>query len=173
MTIRCAQRGDAPAIAHVNMRAWRVAYRGLVPRAILDGLSTTERERRFRDHLDEDGRTAFTLVAERDGRLIGFCRLLTPTRDADAAPRTAEVAGLYVDPDWWRSGTGSALLAAALDRLVAGEWREVTLWVFAGNDSARAFYERHGFRPDGAEARHERTGLAMVRMRASLDGRML
>ena len=30
---------------------------------------------------------------------------------------------------------------------------EVTIWSFAANERANAFYERHGFRPDGAKKR--------------------
>ena len=32
---------------------------------------------------------------------------------------------------------------------------EVTVWSFAANERANAFYERHGFRRDGAEKREE------------------
>jgi ribosomal protein S18 acetylase RimI-like enzyme len=43
---------------------------------------------------------------------------------------------------------GARLIAAALDR-VADEAPGVCLWVFRDNARARAFYERHGFEPDG------------------------
>ncbi|MFD0822190.1 GNAT family N-acetyltransferase, partial [Micromonospora zhanjiangensis] len=41
------------------------------------------------------------------------------------------------------------LLGAAVDRLRAAGHDAATLWVFAANASARAFYARHGFTPDG------------------------
>ncbi|MEO8181149.1 MAG: GNAT family N-acetyltransferase [Deltaproteobacteria bacterium] len=48
-----------------------------------------------------------------DGRAIGFCSL-TPSRDVGAEPGTAEVSAIYVDPDHYRSGAGTALMQAAL-----------------------------------------------------------
>ncbi len=68
------------------------------------------------------------------------------SRDDDASPGTAELYGLYVDPDRWRSGTGIALWRAMLDRVGREGWDVVTLWVFRENVRARAFYEAVGFR---------------------------
>ena len=46
MIVRAAVASDAAAVARVHARSWRVAYRGLVPDAYLDGLSDdTWRER--------------------------------------------------------------------------------------------------------------------------------
>ena len=54
----------------------------------------------------------------------------------------AHIDQLFVDPDHQRTGLGSALLAAMLDR----QLRPTTLHAFAENGPARAFYERFGFR---------------------------
>ena len=43
--MRRAVEGDAAAIAAVHVRAWQVAYRGIVADAILDGLTVPDRER--------------------------------------------------------------------------------------------------------------------------------
>jgi GNAT superfamily N-acetyltransferase len=45
----------------------------------------------------------------------GTCPIATPSRDEDAGPDTAEIAALYVSPDRWRTGLGSALLDAAVN----------------------------------------------------------
>ena len=163
--VRRAGPADAAAIAQVHVRAWQVGYRGLVPNAILDAMSVADRERRWREILGrEDGASAYTLVAERDRHLIGFCSAIAPSRDDDAGARTAEIAALYVAPEHWRSGAGSALLRAALQGLRDDGWREVTLWVFAANLRARAFYEQFGFAPDGREVLDARTGREEVRL---------
>ena len=71
-----------------------------------------------------------------------------PSRDADRQ-REVEVYTLYVDPDSWGQGFGSALMA----EVPVGE--VVSLWVVERNSRAREFYGRHGFAPDGArEAGH-------------------
>jgi len=90
-------------------------------------------------------------------------------RDPDAGPRTAEVRSLFVDPGQWRSGVGTALMAHALDALAAGGYEEATLWSFDVNHRANGFYERQGFRRDGAGQRREfSAGALEVRYRRNL-----
>jgi GNAT superfamily N-acetyltransferase len=166
IAVRTAVPEDARAIADVHVRAWRVGYRGLVPDAILEGLSREAHEQRWRELLG-GSEAAFTLVAEREGRIAGFCAAMAPSRDTDADPRTCEIGAVYVDPDAWGAGAGRALLAEALRRLHAGGWEAATLWVLEGNGAARAFYARFGFAPDGATAAH-RTGARQLRLHTRL-----
>lgn len=44
----------------------------------------------------------------------------------------------------------------------------MTLWIFAENEAAMAFYRRFGFAADGAETWHERSGQKEVRLRAPI-----
>ncbi|MEJ6553652.1 hypothetical protein PQI51_01275 [Microbacterium esteraromaticum] len=44
MLIRPASVDDAHDLAVVHVRSWQQAYRGLMPQAVLDGLSIAERE---------------------------------------------------------------------------------------------------------------------------------
>ncbi len=166
-SVRPATPDDAAAIAAVHVRAWQVAYRGVVPDAILDRLSIQQRRTTWRQLL-EHGHGALTLVAERGGDVVGFCSIATPSRDDDAGEATCEVGAIYVEPSVWRAGVGAALLETALDIVRNSDWREVTLWVFAANASARVFYESFGFAPDGAEMQHQPSGQTEIRLRASL-----
>lgn len=166
--VREASAQDAGAIARVHVRSWQAAYRGLVPDAVLDGLSVEQRERTWRKLLNCDRETAFTIVAEHDGDVAGFCSVSAPSRDDDAGDRTCEVGAIYVEPGVWRTGVGRALLNTALRRVRGEGWEDATLWVLSENHAARAFYERFGFAPDGAEMQHERSGQREVRLRASL-----
>lgn len=166
--VRRAGSEDAAAIARVHVRSWQVGYRGLVPDAVLDGLSVGEREGTWRNlHSGSDG-ASFTLVAERKGDVVGFCSLVAPSRDDDAGESTCELTAMYVEPDVWRGGVASALLTEALGKVREDGWAQITLWVFAANDGGRALYDRFGLAPDGAELRHERSGQTEVRLRASL-----
>jgi ribosomal protein S18 acetylase RimI-like enzyme len=64
---------------------------------------------------------------------------------------------------------GSALIAAALEDLAARGYTEATVWSFAANDRANAFYERHEFIRDGTERREEHwANLLEVRYRRAL-----
>jgi ribosomal protein S18 acetylase RimI-like enzyme len=147
--VRRAEPGDAAAIAAVHVRAWRAAYRGLLPEAVLDSLSVEARERAW-EGLLRDGH--LTLVAEEGGEVAGFCTVVAPARDTDAPADAAELAALYVDPPRWRGGVGRELMAAAVRELDA-RWAVLTVWVIAANAAAVAFYERFGFARDGAERR--------------------
>ena len=57
---------------------------------------------------------------------------------------------MYADPSAWSTGVGAALMCAALEHLTAMRFSHVTLWVLEDNERARRFYERWGFRADGA-----------------------
>jgi GNAT superfamily N-acetyltransferase len=168
VVVRRAAEGDTFGIARVHVEAWRVAYRGLVPDAELDGISVRQRERDWHEILATGDEPSFTLVAIADGRLVGFCSCAVPSRDDDASDRTAEVAAIYVAPTEWRSGVGRILLSRAVDELRDGGWQDVTLWVFAENRPARAFYSSFGFQPDGEEMDRDRSGQIEVRLRTSL-----
>jgi len=74
-----------------------------------------------------------------------------PVRGKDLThDNRAEVYTVYVDPATWRRGIGAALLAAVDEFWRPTDVRELVLWVFEDNAEARAFYERLGWRPDGA-----------------------
>ena len=102
MTIRHARDEDARSIAEIHVRSWQAAYRGILPDELLDGLSVSERESRWRALFAAGEDLWLTLVAERDGGLTGFCSVATPSREAGATERTAEIGALYVDPSRWR-----------------------------------------------------------------------
>jgi ribosomal protein S18 acetylase RimI-like enzyme len=168
-SIRAAIPADAPAIASLNVRAWRWAYAGLVPDALLDGLSVERSEARCRRHLADPPAGMRTWVAERAGRVVGFVNV-GPSRDDDAAPETGEVYAIYVDPPDVGTGAGQALLTYALERFRQQGCRTVTLWVLVGNQRACRFYEAAGGVLDGATqvARYDGTPLDEMRYRFTL-----
>ncbi|MDX6679505.1 MAG: hypothetical protein QOE31_3557 [Solirubrobacteraceae bacterium] len=168
IAVRRARETDAPAIAHVHVLAWQAAYRGIVADAVLDGLSVVRREAIWREVLAAADGPSFTLVADREDAVAGFCSVIAPSRDDDADATTCEVAAIYVAPESWRRGVGRALLGAALHDAREDGRQQATLWVFAANHAARAFYQRLGFAPDGARMLDEHSGEQEIRMRAVL-----
>jgi len=72
---------------------------------------------------------------------------LTP---AGLAGQTGEVYAIYLAPAAWSTGTGRALMDAALAGLRVAGYQSVVLWVLTGNARARRFYGKAGFAPDGA-----------------------
>ena len=82
-------------------------------------------------------------VADLDGEVTGFAVLL-------AHRGVAELDGLFVEPNCWRQGVGSALVDEAAHR---ARQLGLTLAVTAGVE-ASGFYERCGFSLEGdAETR--------------------
>jgi GNAT superfamily N-acetyltransferase len=167
LEVRRAVLEDAAPIAAVHVRTWQVAYRGLMPDEVLDGLSVEGREEMWRQATTGDERSAVYVAVEGEV-VVGFCAVAAPSRDDDAEDGVAEIAAIYVEPDTWRTGVGRALMDAALADLRTDGWRGVTLWVLAGNRQAREFYARFGFEPDGAEMTHEGSGEKEVRLRGSI-----
>ena len=152
--IRPATPEDARPIAEVHVASWRAAYRGLLPDAYLDRLSVDEREAQRREHLDDPSGEWGTLVAEEDGRVIGFVTF-GPTRDDDAPPGTGEVPAIYLDPAVVGTGIGRDLFAEATDGLRRAGYTRATLWVLEANERARRFYEKAGWTWDGSRSSHD------------------
>jgi GNAT superfamily N-acetyltransferase len=149
LSVRWATPDDARPIAAVHIASWRAAYRGLFPDRVLDGLSLDARERDWREWLDEGGARAFTLVAERDRRIVAFCTIEMPARAEDEPGDVAAIPALYAHPDAFGTGVGGALMDAAIDVMRDAGSCEAVLWMLEGNRRAAAFYERQGWRRDG------------------------
>ena len=83
------------------------------------------------------------VVAESVSGTAGFAVIVL-------GPYEAELEGIFVEPDLWRRGVGSALVAQAVhEARCAG----LSLMVIAA-PAARGFYEKHGFSVEGeAETR--------------------
>jgi len=138
------------------VRSWQVAYRGLLPDAYLDGLRPDERAKRY-TFGSADPTQPVTLVALVEDAIRGFATTAL-ARGPEAADK-GELAGLYVDPDWWGRGIGQALLTAARGRLAEQGFKSAVLWVLDGNLRARRFYEADGWVADGAHRVEEVWGV--------------
>jgi ribosomal protein S18 acetylase RimI-like enzyme len=162
LQVRRALLDDVEAIACVHVATWRVAYRGLMPDAVIEANSEARRAELWRSILQSAEHGVY--VALIGGAVAGFCEAIA-SRDADAARDTGEIAAIYVAPARWRAGIGSALIAAAVEHAERAGQRELTLWVLDTNASARRFYERQGFHADGACTEQMRLGHTLRELR--------
>jgi GNAT superfamily N-acetyltransferase len=149
----------------VTAAGWRAGYRDIVAPDRLADLPIERWRHEIGVGLKRPVNDAFTYVAETDGGFAGYCYVAAPSREADLGPEAAELVAMYVDPDHWRQGVGDALMRAALERLAGLPYQQAVLWTFKENSRAIAFYERYGWRPDGAEKIHPRTGEPAARFR--------
>lgn len=137
-TVRPAVPDDAESIVDVRLAGWRAAFAHLLSPQFLAGLPRDEE--RWRDGLAR-ARRSRTVVVEHDGQVVGYA-FAGPSPEEDS-PRPWMLYHLYQYPTMHGSGTGQALLDAAI------EDRPTMLWTAEDNPRAIAFYRRNGFQPDG------------------------
>lgn len=174
MEIRRATSADALAIATVHVRSWQAAYRGLLPQSYLDDLDPQRQRPQWDTVLESTDwpwRGTFVLYHGADassvdaaspagaeanaGAVVGFASM-SPSRDADRDPTdVGELQTLYLHPDVWREGGGSALLHAVRHECGRAGFHSATAWVLESNVGARHFYEGRGWRPDGTSKPHD------------------
>jgi RimJ/RimL family protein N-acetyltransferase len=160
LQVRRARPDDAAAIAEVHVRAWQDAYGHIFGAERLAGVTVARRLPMWRQILQDPAQTA--LVAENDaGSVVGWCTV-APSRDRDA---DGEIWGIYVLPEAWGSGAGTALLAAGVDALSESGYRKIILWVLEDNPRARRFYEREGWALDGSRKEDEFLGVLVTEVR--------
>jgi GNAT superfamily N-acetyltransferase len=164
---RDATPEDAMAVAVVHVRAWKAAYRGLLPDEFLDALTPEQRATHY-TFGSSDPADPRTMLAIADGAVAGFATTC-PSRDEDL-PEAGELGALYIDPSLQGGGVGRELLCRARERLVDEGFTEALLWVLRGNENAERFYRADGWARDGAEREEDPWGVVstVIRYRHSL-----
>jgi aryl sulfotransferase len=152
--VRAARLDDLDRVVECQELCWHEAYDGLVPARYLDDPDLPSRRRdRWRRRIAGERQ----VVVAVDGDQVVGVGSTGPRKDDDVEPGT-ELMSLYVRRAWWGRAGGSRMLTA----LLGG--RDAYLWVFEDNARARAFYARHGFRPDGAGKLDPETDLWEIRL---------
>jgi GntR family transcriptional regulator len=151
--IRVASRRDAAGIAAVHVDSWLATYAHLTKTARGTRTGLAGRVALWTRRLTSPETGCSTLVATTDSRVRGFV-YAGPTTDVDDDPSvTAQVFSIHVEPEFAGRGVGRGLMARAVASLRAAGYTAATLWVVAENRRARRFYERLGWRVDGATRR--------------------
>lgn len=168
--VRAAVPDDADRLGAIHVAGWRWAYRGIMPDALLAGLSVEERAERRRRYIEAPDRDTRTFVIEEAGSGIAGFAITGRCRDDDR-PGRAELFAIYLDPARAGTGLGLALMRHSAEDLARRGFADMSLWVLTDNVRARRFYERFGFVADGAEKSFDADGtpLAEVRYVRSLD----
>lgn len=105
------------------------------------------RRQRYEEWLAEPA--SFGLVARDAASVVVGYAIVTDLgpETTFARERVGCLESIAVLPEVRRSGVGSALLEAARAGAAERGIPELTITLFDANESARAFYARHGFRP--------------------------
>lgn len=141
--VRAATREDLPTVAAIYNAgiAERVATFETEPRSVGEIASWTSDGRPF-------------IVAEQDGRVVGFARASTYS-DRCVYSGVGEHA-VYVAPSARGSGVGVRLLRELAAECERQGFYKLTSRVFADNAASRAAHRRAGFVEVGIQRRHGR-----------------
>jgi ribosomal protein S18 acetylase RimI-like enzyme len=134
--IRAARPEDAAALSAIDAVTWTTANSPA-------GLPTEPRP-----FFRAEENSADTLVAVRDGAVLGYAKLRNPL-PLPAHAHVLEINGLAVDPAATGRGIGRALVEAAVAEAERRGARKVTLRVLGTNAAARRIYARCGFVEEG------------------------
>ena len=164
MTVRFreAGNGDIAAVAGLHADSWRRSYRGAYSDEFLDGDVDENRRTVWTERLLVAQLDRSTIVAERDGTLVGFVHTVF-----DHDPEWGSfVDNLHVTHELKRSGIGAQLMAESARAVRARATApSLYLWVLEPNTAAQAFYEARGGIRAGREDRVSPAGDLVVAFR--------
>lgn len=143
VSVRDVEKADAPRIATLARTCWRTAYADVLREETIDrALEAWYDEAVLRERIDGDG--AFLVAVGRDvgGEVLGYA---SAGREAGEDGRGIHLGSIYVHPDRWGDGVGSALLSAFLETCREAGYDRVHAIALGENDRACAFYRSRGF----------------------------
>ena len=135
VTIRWAAPADEVRLVEIDEKTWSPLVSPSPPPA---------EPAFFRPHVEP----ADTLVAELDGRVVGYALIGTPT-PLPASVRVQMIRGLAVDPAYQGQGVGRTLIDAAIAEATARGAVKLSLRVLSTNEGARRLYASAGFEVEG------------------------
>jgi ribosomal protein S18 acetylase RimI-like enzyme len=138
LRIRHATPDDEDALARLDHATWSPLHAVTPPRQPHEPFFTPRSGPG--DHL----------VAELDGRLVGYLRLGLATELASNA-HVRQIRGLAVAEEARGAGVGRALLRAAVEEARRQGARRISLRVLGHNTPARKLYESEGFVVEGVQ----------------------
>jgi GNAT superfamily N-acetyltransferase len=176
ISVRESTAGDIAAIEAVRRASWRAAYAGLIGQAHLDRATSGPLD----PPRSASSRRTLVAVTDSDPAVVGYASFgpervvhalsLTPAAatgdlprltDAGSAGQVGELYAIYLDPAYWSTGAGRALMDAAVTGLTMAGYGKAILWVLDKNARARRFYEIAGWQPDGTDNRLSSLGGVM------------
>ncbi|NEU58934.1 GNAT family N-acetyltransferase [Halorussus sp. MSC15.2] len=149
--IRPATPDDVADVRRVARESWHATYDGILGAEAVETVVDDWYDLfRLRQSVErEDG---LFLVAEREGdgedaetELLGFAQSVL----GDADDAAAQLPRIYVHPDHWGEGVGSAMLDRVESWAADRGAERLRLLVLADNEVGNAFYESRGYRTVG------------------------
>lgn len=146
LTLRPATPADAPALARLGADSFVAKFGHLYrPEDLAGFLAESHGEATVAGQIADPGMRV--MLAERDGRLAGFCKLVMACGWPEHArgQRGIELKQLYTDAAATGQGIGARLMERALEEAARFGADEIQLSVYSENPGAQKFYARYGF----------------------------
>ena len=126
---------------YVHYKSWHETYAELIDARYLENF-TLEKCTAIAH------RSLNNIIVAKDGdKVIGFAGY-GAYRDSTLSQH-GEIFAIYVLEEYHGKKVGYELMNAALEKL--SDYKKIAVWVLKGNTRAIHFYERYGFRFDGAK----------------------
>ena len=154
VSVRPARAADAPEIARIQAVTWRTAYRGVLPREVLDEWDEAAATVAWHTAVSSPPTPGHGVLVALEGQTaVGFAAFGPPelagAEQPDPAGPTTEVSTLLVEPRWGRRGHGSRLLSAVADLAETSGAARLQVWLLETDRASTTFYESAGWAPDG------------------------
>ncbi len=142
--LRVADCDDVDQLAAVFLDCWRISYAAVMPSPLVESMTAEKARELWAEAVRRPGQEIVIAAADEPPHsVLGFVGFRLHDDGA------GYVSSLYVSPNLQGGGVGRLLLDEAEKELRESGARTARLWVFEDNAPSRAFYVRHGWRPDG------------------------
>ncbi|VAW71482.1 hypothetical protein MNBD_GAMMA12-3807 [hydrothermal vent metagenome] len=143
MTIRVALKNDAQYIADIHTQSWRNTYQSALTKQYLADIVPKERAEVWKDRLENPKSNQYVIVAERDGKVVGFgCVYAGENKEWGAY-----LDNLHVSKPYQSKGIGKLLMAEIAQWCSKEESdKGICLLVNQDNTKALEFYKKVGGR---------------------------
>lgn len=139
VSVRPAQPEDVEAVTVVQLAAWRSTHSTVLGDEVIDALDVPRMREQWASAITAPPGPGFAVfVACRRADVVGF-----------TAVGPGLLVALEVLPAEQRSGHGSRLLSAAVDRIRSDGAQELSTWVLDEDTAREQFLAGAGLGPDG------------------------
>jgi|26BtaG_2_1085354.scaffolds.fasta_scaffold07613_3 ribosomal protein S18 acetylase RimI-like enzyme len=141
INIRLTNHDDIDNIAKIHCQSWEQAYQNLLPKTYIDANNNLADKAAMWAQVIPQVNTTTLIAYDEIKRDVGFISYYQKDKQVEFAITT-----LYILPQNQGKGVGTALMAAALQKMrQINPVALVSLWVLKNNLAAIRFYQRQGF----------------------------
>lgn len=145
--IREVRPSDTGDLEEATRRSWIEGQKSFLTEEEIELAEKSEEFRKTEEDIEKrlEKEDTFVLVAEVGSKVVGRIRMAwNGEADSFVSRNEAQLRSMYVHPDYWRKGIGTALAEEAFSK-VPERFSVVVVEVFEDNKSAVGFYRNLGF----------------------------